>query len=147
MGVSVLYKMCADLVSAIEPAIGKGLVFIKNRPSTKADDLPMRHFAVIDLPTSVSDAVIGGCATLLNTSGVVYVYTQGRSDNTLDVNVTGSLIDAVCGVFPIKGKCIVATNPLPQMQGPDRWGFQVTSITFDLRSRWRAFETIKQFKQ
>lgn len=140
MGKSVLYKMYADLVLALEPIVGKGLVFLRNRPSTKADDLPMHHFAVIALPVSISDTVIGGNRTLLNTSGVVYVYTQSRSDNTLDVNAAGDLIDAVCDAFPIKGKSVVATNPIPQTQGPDKWGFQVTAITFDLRGRWRAFE-------
>ena len=140
MAKSTLYNIYADLVNAVKPIVGVKYVFLKDRPNTKADEVPMSKFVVIDLPVTINDYVIGGNKTLLQTSGVLYAFTQSRSNNTLDVNSMGELVDALTAIFPISGRYVVASNPQVMMRGSDGQGFQVTTITFDLRSRWRAFE-------
>lgn len=139
MARSTIYKIYSDLVNAVKTIVGVKYVFLKDRPNTKDEDLPMSKFVVIDLPTPINDAVIGGNRTLLQTSGVIYAFTQSRSNNTLDVNAMGELVDSIVNLFPIDAMYVVATNPRVMMRGSDGQGFQVTTITFDLRCKWRAF--------
>lgn len=137
---SVIYCIFSDLVNAMKPVVGNKYIFLKDRPSFKEGDVPMSRFAVIDLPTSITDAVIGNRKVMLNTSGVIYLFVQARSNNTLDVNAMGDFIDSTIDTFPVKGTYCVATNPQLRMTGNDGQGFQVATITFDLRSRWGVFE-------
>ena len=141
MAKSTLYDIYADLVKAVKDTVGEKNVFLKERPNAKSEELPMSRFLVLDLPTAISDFVIGGQKTMLRTSGIIYAFVQSRSDNTLNVNATGDLIDSICALFPISGKSVVATNPQVIMRGADGQGFQVTSISFDLRCRWGAFNS------
>lgn len=139
MAKSTLYNIYADLVNAVKPIVGVKYVFLKDRPNIKEDEVPMSKFVVIDLPTTITDAVIGNNKTLLNTSGVFYAFVQARSNATLDVNAMGELVDSIVNLFPIDAKHVVATNPRVMMRGSDGQGFQVTTITFDLRCKWRTF--------
>lgn len=140
MARSTIYKIYSDLVNAVKPIVGVKYVFLKDRPNTKDEDLPMSKFVVIDLPTPINDAVIGGNRTLLQTSGVIYAFTQSRSNNTLDVNAMGELVDSIVDAFPIDGRYIMAAHPQVMMRGSDGQGFQVTTISFDLYGKWRAFD-------
>lgn len=140
MAKSTLYHIYADLVNAVKDTVGFPYVFLKDRPNVRNGSKPMSKFLVIDLPDSISDAVIGNEKTLLNTHGVFYAFVQARGNNTLDLNAMGDLVDALYDLFPISGEHVVATNPQVLMRGPDGEGFQVTTITFDLRCRWRAFD-------
>lgn len=140
MAKSTLYNIYADLVHAVTPIVGEKFVFLKDRPNVKRTDMPMSRFVVIDLPITINDAVIGNDKTLLQTSGVIYAFALSKSNNTLDVNATGELVDAIHALFPISGDYAVATNPRVLMRGSDGDGFQVTTITFDLRCRWGVFD-------
>ena len=137
---SVIYSIYADLVNAMKNVIETKYVFLKDRPHFKEGEVPMPKFAVIDLPVSIRDYVIGERKTMLTSSGVFYLFTQARSNNTLDVNATGEFVDSVVELFPIVGDKSVATNPVVRMTGSDGQGFQVCTITFDLRCKWGAFE-------
>lgn len=135
MAKSTLYNIYNDLVKAVKPIVGSKYVFLKDRPKTKEGEVPMEKFVVVDLPVSIDDYVIGGKKTYLTTSGVFYLFTQARSNDTLDVNVMGDLVDNVVNLFPIKGDYVVASNPVVRMTGSDGMGFQVSTISFDLHSR------------
>ena len=137
---SVLYNLYADLLGALKTIIESKYVFLKDRPTTKDGEAPMARFAVIDLPLSIEDFVIGNKKTLLNTAGVFYLFVQARNNGTLDVNATGDFTDEVVGLFPIKGKYCTAANPTVRMTGKDGQGFQVVTVTFDLQTKWKAFE-------
>ena len=137
---SVLYSIYADLVNALKSVIEAKYIFLGERPKTSDTDTPMSKFAVIDLPVSISDYVIGNRKTYLTTAGVIYLFTAATKKNTLDVNVTGAFVDNVANLFPISGETCVASNPVVRMSGGDGEGYQVTTITFDLRCRWGVFE-------
>ena len=137
---STLYYIYNDLVEAMNPIVGDKNIFLKNRPKIADGDVPMKKFIVIDLPISIRDYVIGNRKTYLTTRGVFYLFTQARKNDTLDINAMGDLVDGVVDLFPISGDYVVATNPVVQMTGSDKAGFQVTTVTFDLRSKWGAFE-------
>ena len=137
---SVLYNIYADLLGPLKTVIDAKYVFLKDRPTTKDGDTPMAKFAVIDLPVSIEDYVIGNKKTYLTTAGVFYLFVQARNNGTLDVNATGDFTDSVVGLFPIKGQYCSAANPMVRMTGSDGQGFQVVTITFDLQCKWRVFE-------
>lgn len=137
---SVLYYIYADLLNAMKTVVESKYIFLKDRPNTKDGDTPMAKFAVIDLPVSIDDYVIGNKKTMLTTSGVFYLFVQARNNGTLDVNATGDFTDSVVNLFPIKGNYCSATNPIVRMTGNDGQGFQVVTITFDLITNWKAFE-------
>ena len=135
MAKSTLYKFYNDLVAAIKPIVGNKYIFLKDRPKMKEGETPMEKFIVIDLPISIEDYVVGNNKTYLTTSGVFYLFTQAKSNGTLDVNAMGELTESVVGLFPISGDYVVASNPVVRMNGSDGLGFQVTTITFDLHTR------------
>lgn len=139
MAKSTLYNIFADLVGAVSPIVNSKYIFLKDRPNVGDSGTPMSQFVVIDIPTTIQDYVIGESKTMLHMGGILYVFVQARSNNTLNVNAVGDLIDSLVSIFPIKGTHIVATNPRVLMSGADGQGFQVTTITFDLRCRWGVF--------
>lgn len=137
---SVLSSIYTDLVNAIKNVVDKKYIFLKDRPNIQDGEEPMAKFSVIDLPISIDDFVIGNKKTYLTTAGVFYLFTQARKNGTLDINATGSFVDDVIGLFPIDGSTCVASNPVVRMTGSDGQGFQVVTITFDLQTKWRAFD-------
>lgn len=137
---SVLYMIFSDLVNTLKGVIDKKLIFLQDRPNVGEKDTPMSKFAVIDLPIEISDYVIGNKKTYLTTSGVFYLFTAATKQNTLDANATGDFLDSVLSLFPINASCCTATNPVIRLRGSDGMGYQVTTITFDLLCKWRAFE-------
>lgn len=139
MGKSVLFNIYADLTTAMKNVVETKYIYLKDRPKVGDDDLPTKKFAVIDLPLNISDYVIGSKKTRLVTSGVFYLFTQSRDNGTLDVNIAGDFVDSVVGLFPIIGEYCEATDPVIQMTGNDGYGFQVTTVTFSLATKWRVF--------
>lgn len=137
---STLYNIYNDLVKAVKPVVGNKNVFLMDRPKITDTDAPMEKFIVVSLPVSISDYVIGRKKSYLLTSGVFYLFTQARSNETLDVNPMGDLTDSVINLFPIDGEYIVASKPVVRLEGSDGMGFQVTTITFDVQGKWKAFE-------
>ena len=135
MAKSTLYNIYNDLVKAVKPIVGNKNVFLKDRPKTNGDEVPMSKFVVVDLPVSIGDYVIGSKKTYLTTSGVYYLFTQSRKNDTLDINATGELVDSVFDLFPISGDYVVASNPVVRMGGSDGMGFQVTTVTFDIHTK------------
>jgi hypothetical protein len=137
---SVIASIYTDLVTSMKTVVGAKYIFLKDRPKTKDEDSPMAKFAVIDLPIGIDDYVIGNKKTMLTTSGVFYLFVQSRNNGTLDVNATGDFADDVVALFPIKGECCSAANPVVRMTGNDGQGFQVVTISFDLLTKWKVFE-------
>lgn len=136
---SVLYSIFDDLVEAVSPIVGKKYVFLGNRPKITDGEKPMSKFIVVSLPVSIDDYVAGNKKTLLNTTGVFYLFTQARSNNTLDIGATGDLEKDVEDLFPIKGKCITASKPKVRITGSDGSGYQVVTVTFEIQSKWKVF--------
>ena len=140
MAKSVLYNIYADLVKAMETIVPTKNVFLQDRPNVKDGSLPMSQFVVVTLPATIRDYVIGNRRTYLTTTGIAYVFTQSRKNATLDLEPMGGIVDSIVDLFPISGEYCVASNPSVLMSGSDGNGYQVSTIAFDLRCRWRAFE-------
>lgn len=138
-GKSVLYNIIKDLVEAMTPVIGRKYIFL-DRPNTSDKDKPMSMFAVIDLPAGIEDFVIGTKKTYMTTAGIIYLFVHAKKDGTLELEDTGDITDKVINLFPIKGKYCSATKPVVRLSGNDGHGYQVVTITFDLQTKWRAFD-------
>lgn len=136
---STLRCVFEDLVTDLSAVIPKNRIFLQDRPNIKQGDTPMEKFCVISLPVSINDYVIGKKKTFLNTAGVLYLFTQARSNNTLNLNAS-DFIDDVVNRFNIKGTYCVASDPSLRLTGADEYGYQVATITFNLRCRWNAFK-------
>lgn len=134
MAKTMLYNIYNDLVEAVKPIVGGKCVFLKDRPKFKPGTSPMEKFVVVDLPASIGDYVVGS-DNYFTTSGVFYLFTQSRSNETLDVNVMSDLVDVIFSLFPISGLYVVASNPEVRLTGSDGNGFQVSTVTFDLHTR------------
>lgn len=138
---SVIYRIYADLVGAFKDVIETKYIFLANRPKVSDSDEPMQKFVVIDLPVSITDICKGKKKRLLSTDGVFYLFTQARSNSTLDVNIMGDFIESVEALFPYIGECCSISDPIVRMTGSDEYGYQVTTITFDLQTKWKVFDT------
>lgn len=137
---TVLFSIFSDLVNALKGVVESKYIFLTNRPKVSDSAEPMKKFIVVDLPVSISDFCIGKKKRLLTTTGVFYLFAQARKNSTLDANAMSSFVDDVESLFPIIGTCCSASDPVVRMTGSDNEGFQVTTITFDLQTKWRVFE-------
>ena len=66
------------------------------------------------------------------------VFCKSKTDRTLNIVSQSELIQKVLDVFPVNGKSVTASNPRVLMQGFDETGYQVTSISFKLRTKKEA---------
>lgn len=140
MAKSVLANIYTDLVTMMKNVIESKYLFLKNRPKISDGSAPMSKFAVIDLPIAIEDITKGKKKRMLTTTGVFYLFTQARSNSTLDVNATGDFTDDVIDLFPYKGNCCSVSDPVVRMEGNDENGFQVVIISFDLQTKWEVFK-------
>lgn len=130
---ALVYIIYDDLANAVEGLAKKTFL---DRPNTTSKELT--DFIVIDLPTELSALVKGSSDFSVNCYGLFSVFCKSKSDGTLNIGAQSKLAQSVMDKFPINGKYITATNPTIMMKGKDGNGFQVTEISFRLRTRFNA---------
>lgn len=136
---STTAKIYSDLVALVSGAIEQKYVFLGERPKSSTEETPMINFVVVDLPTPIEDLVIGYKKTRLHTDGVFYVFYKAKSNNTLNVNSTGDLIDKIVDRFPYVGDYCSCTKPVLRMKGADEYGYHYATITFDIATKVNVF--------
>jgi len=124
-----LYKIYNDLVSAVEKT-GKP-VYLERPKSLKSE---VAQFVVITLPAQIYGMVKGGLDFRSGSNGLISVFCKAKTDGTMNVNAQSNLVQQVLDLFPIVGDIVEASNPAILMQGADGYGYQVTQITFKLRT-------------
>lgn len=130
---SILYLIYDDLSKAVK-GIGSKTFF--GRPEPVGQDIA--NFIVIDIPTEIRSRIKGSYDMSVDCWVVFSVFCKAKTDRTLNINAQSELTQKVLDLFPINGKTIVATNPRVLMQGFDETGYQVTQITFKLRTKFNA---------
>ena len=125
-----LYRIFDDIVSAAKKT-GKP-VFLE-RPKTLKSETT--QFVVVSLPAQVYGLVKGGLDFRSGSNGLISVFCKAKTDGTMNVNAQSSLVQQVLDLFPIVGDTVEASNPAILMQGADGFGYQVTQITFKLRTK------------
>ena len=130
---SILYLIYDDLSKAVK-GIGSKTFF--GRPEPVGQDIA--NFIVIDIPTEIRSRIKGSYDMSVDCWATFSVFCKSKTDRTLNIGSQSDLTQKVLDVFPINGKTIVATNPRVLMQGFDETGYQVTQITFKLRTKFNS---------
>ena len=130
---SILYLIYDDLSKAVK-GIGSKTFF--GRPEPVGQDIA--NFIVIDIPTEIRSRIKGSYDMSVDCWVVFSVFCKAKTHRTLNINAQSEFTQKVLDLFPINGKTIVATNPRVLMQGFDETGYQVTQITFKLRTKFNS---------
>ena len=128
--VSIIYDDLVDAVKGITPN-----TFLGRPKSTRKE---LTKFIVIELPTEIHGMVKGSVDFSAKCYGLFSIFCKSKSDETLNVNEQSALAQSVIDKFPINGKYITATDPAVLMKGSDGNGFQVTEVTFRLRTKFNS---------
>lgn len=134
-GKPLIYLVYSDLVEAVK---GIGKKTFLDRPKDTSEELA--NFIVIDIPTEIRGLVKGNADVTSECYGTYSVFCKAKTDRTLNIGAQSDLTQKVLDVFPINGKHVTATKPTVLMQGEDGYGYQVTQITFKLRTKLNARE-------
>lgn len=129
----LIYLIYNDLVNAVK---GIGKKTFLDRPNSGTDELV--NFIVVDIPTEISGLLKGKVEVLANCYASYDIFCKAKTDATLNIGAQSELAQKVLDLFPINGKHIVASKPKILMQGEDGYGYQVTKITFSLRTKFNA---------
>lgn len=124
-----IYRIYDDLVAAVETV--KVPVFLERPKALKSE---VTQFVVITLPAQIYGTAKGGLGFRSASNGMVSVYCKAKTDGTININAQSSLVQQVLDVFPISGETVEASNPSILISGADGFGYQVTQITFKLRT-------------
>ena len=92
----------------------------------------------MNLPTELRGMVKGSFDVLADCYGTYSVFCKAKTDSTINIGMQSDLVQKVLDLFPINGQHITATNPTVLMQGDDGYGYQVTQISFALRTKLNA---------
>jgi hypothetical protein len=134
-GKPLIYLVYSDLVEAVK---GIGKKTFLDRPKDTKEELA--NFIVIDIPTEIRGLVKGNADVTSECYGTYSVFCKAKTDRTLNIGTQSDLTQKVLDVFPLNGKHVTATKPTVLMQGEDGYGYQVTQITFKLRTKLNARE-------
>lgn len=129
----LIYLIYDDLVAAVK---GIGKKTFLDRPKNGNEELA--NFVVVDISTELRGCVKGDFNFTVESYGTISVFCKAKTDSTLNISIQSELTQKVLDVFPINGKHITASHPSVLMQGEDGYGYQVTEITFRLRTKFNA---------
>ena len=129
----LLYLIYDDLTNAVKGIAKKTF---HGRPEPIGTDVA--SLIVIDIPTEIRSRIAGGHDVMVDCYASFDVYCKAKTDRTINIGSQSDLTQKVLDVFPINGNHIVASNPTVMIQGFDETGYQVTQISFKLRTRFNA---------
>lgn len=130
---SFMYIIYMDLTESVR---GIGSKTFLDRPKSSKEELA--NFIVVDLPTELRGMVKGRMEVMADCYGTFSVFCKAKTDSTVNIVAQGDLTQEILDLFPINGKYVTATNPRVLMQGDDGYGYQVTQISFRLRTKFNA---------
>lgn len=130
---SLIFLVYNDLANAVS---GIGQKTFLYRPKSLPEE--MTNFVVINLPTELRGLVKGSIDTMASCYGTFSLFCKEKTNGTPNIGLQSTLVQCLLDIFPINGKHITATQPRALMQGSDGYGFQVTQISFNLRTKFNA---------
>jgi hypothetical protein len=132
---ALIYLIYDDLVSAVKGIASKTSL---GRPEPIGSDVA--SLIVIDIPTEIRSRIKGSYDMSVDCYATFDIFCKSKSDRTLNIGSQSNLTQKVLDVFPINGKAVIASNPTVLLKGFDDTGYQVTSISFKLRTKLNARE-------
>lgn len=133
----LIYLIYDDLANAVK---GIGKKTFLGRPEPVGSDVA--NFIAIDIPTEIRSRIAGSFDMTVDCYATFDVYCKAKTDRTLNIGAQTDLVQKVLDVFPINGKCVTASKPTVLMQGFDETGYQVTEISFRLRTKLNSTQTL-----
>lgn len=121
-----LLRLLSDRLSGL----GVPVHFL-NRPKTVAETV--KSFVVVSLPTQWHNTVHGDDGFRDELEGLLHVFHKCKSDGTPNIDGQTSLVKNVLKIFPVKGDGAECVRPRQLVNGDDGYGYQVTSVMFDIR--------------
>ena len=132
---ALIYLIYNDLVSAVKGIASKTSL---GRPEPIGSDVA--SLIVIDIPTEIRSRIKGSYAMSVDCYATFDIFCKSKSDRTLNIGSQSDLTQKVLDVFPINGEAVIASNPTVLLKGFDETGYQVTQITFKLRTKLNSRE-------
>lgn len=130
----LVYLIYDDIINAVQAT---GIqVFVGRRP--KSVDESLTHFATVKLETALRGTIKGPIDVRSQCYGAVSVFCKAKEDGTLNMKMHSSLVQMVQDLFPINGLHMTASQPRVFMDGEDGYGFQVTTISFLVKTKLNA---------
>lgn len=124
------YQMFNSVVNMLKDCKVKTYLSERPKEAGKAES-----FAVVDFPVSVRRPFVGNDDFRYRTQGVIYIFSRSKNDGTPNIDKQTSLVRKVFEKFPHKDDVCECVNPTVLLRGADEYGFQVTTITFTVRTR------------
>lgn len=128
-----IYKMLDTVTKAVS-SLGIP-AYPLNRPDKVAESV--KSFVVVDVPVRSRNLAHGDDGFLDILIGIVYVFHKCKSDGTPNIDGQTRLVESVRELFPIKGDSCECVRPRYLYDGGDGYGYQVTSLMFDIRLKKR----------
>lgn len=130
----LIYLIYDDIINAVQLT---GIrVFAGRRP--KMVDESLTHFATVNIETALRGTIKGPIDVRSQCYGTVSVFCKAKEDGTLNLKMHTSLVQMVQDLFPINGSHMTASRPGVLMDGEDGYGFQVTTISFLVKTKLNA---------
>jgi hypothetical protein len=107
------------------------VVHLMNRPKTVAETV--KSFVVVSLPTRWHNTVHGDDGFRDELEGLLHIFYKCKSDGTPNIDGQTALVRNAVKLFPIKGDGAECVRPRQLVNGYDGYGYQVTSVMFDIR--------------
>ena len=128
---SATYQMFNSVVEMLK-VIGIR-TFLSERPNETPTK--MSEFAVVSLPLLIRRPYVGNDDFRYTTQCVLYLYCRSKNDGTPNIDKQTELVRKVFERFPYKDNVCECVNPNVLLRGSDDYGFQVTTVTFTLRTK------------
>lgn len=128
--VTATYQMFGSVVKMLKDCGVKAYLMDRPKEAPKSD-----AFAVVDFPVSLRRPFVGNDDFRYRTQCVIYLFFRAKNDGTPNIDKQTTLVRKVFGVFPYKDDVCECINPTVLLRGADEYGFQVTTITFTIRTR------------
>lgn len=135
---SATYQMFNSVVGMLKGCKIKTYLSERPKESPKMDD-----FAVVDFPVMIRRPYIGNDDFRYRTQGVIYLFCRAKNDGTPNIDRQTMLVRKVFDMFPYKDGVCECVNPAVLSRGSDEYGFQLTTITFTIRTRINSITNIQ----
>lgn len=122
------HNILKTIGKTISPVVEK--YFYLDRPNSFSNEV--KHFAVVDLPARFRRSLLGYIDNQTRTTGIIYVFSKAKTNNTPNIDDLTSLSEQVEKLFPIKGDGFVCRRPDLQYMGADDFGYQMSRISFEI---------------
>lgn len=136
---SATYQLLNSVVNMLKGC--KVKTYLLERP--KETPTKLSEFAVIDLPLALRRPYVGYDDFRYTTTCVIYLFCRAKNDGTPNIEAQSTLVRKVFECFPYTDAVCECVRPEVLHKGADEYGFQMTTVTFTLRTKINSITNIQ----